>query len=192
MYWILAKELVDEDRDAYLSGSVDFPSLGGEVSFRRGISYKNHKIPLITLTLNEGSRTQNMTDNLSISELYGLVFSSKLRDLVHILSVQNLEYYDLKIVNNKTGETHIDYKITNIIGCVDCVDLEKSELKFFDNGDIKRIRKLVLDKSKIPPDMKIFRLSNRKILTVVHESIKNVMLSAGITGCVFYKPEDYH
>lgn len=191
MYWILAKELADEDGDAYLTGDVDF-ELGGDVSFKRGISLSGLNIPNMTLTLSDDSRSGKMNDNLIITEVYGLVFSARFRELLSRIGVNNIEYYNLNIVNPVTHEEYSDYRIANVVGLVDCVDKEKSDLKYYDNGDIKRIRKLVLDESRIPAELRIFRLSNRKIIAVVHQSIKDAIDDAGITGCVFYRPEEYH
>lgn len=191
MYWILANELVDEDNDAFLRGETDF-ELGGEVSFEEGVSHSSIKIPKITFSVNNKSQFGNMTDRLVITAAYGLVFSTRLEKLLNGKGVDNIEYYDFEIVNPKSGQKYSDYKIANVVGLVDCVDEGKSDLKYFDDGEIKRINKLVLDESKIPQELRIFRLAKRPILTVVHQSIKEVIVEAGITGCVFYKPEEYN
>lgn len=189
MYWIFADELEDEDHDADLSGSTNV-ELGGELSLDNGETI-SQIVPGIVLTLGPDARTGRMTDHLSVMGATGPVFSGRLREQLHNLGVDNVQYFDLEIRNPGDGSVYTDYKLANIVGHVDCVNTEQSELKFFDNGDIKRIRKLVLDEEKIPPELKIFRLSNRRTLTVVHESIRNAFNSAGITGCVFYEPEDY-
>lgn len=189
MYWILSRELVDEDNDADISGNIDF-ELGGDISFRRGESVPI-PIPKILLTMSDNCHIGRLTDHLSITETTGLVFSSKFRELLKILRVENIQYFDFEMLNPEDGSRYTDYKIANIVGHVDCVDKERSDLKYWENGNIKRVRKLVLDESRIPPELKIFRLSSRRILTVVHESIRNAIISAGITGCVFYKPENY-
>ncbi len=191
MYWILANELEDEDKDAFLRGETDF-ELGGGVSFEEGVSHSRSKIPDITLTLSSKSRSGNMTDRLLITAAYGLVFSSRLRELLDGMGVDNIEYYDFEIVNPRNGKKYSDYKIANVVGLVDCVDRGKSDLKYFDDGEIKRINKLVIDESRIPSGMRIFRLANRPILTFVHQSVKEAMESAGITGCVFCSPGEYH
>lgn len=190
MYWIFTNRLVDQDNDADLSGETNI-ELGGQLSFEEGVSNAGIKIPKITLTLDSDSHLGNMTDHLSISETYGLVFSSRLRELFGNIGVENIEYYDFEIVNPKNGKKYSDYKIANVVGLVDCVDTEKSDLKYFDDGDIKRIRKMFLDESKIPPELRVFRLTKMPIVTVVHQSIKDAITEAGITGCVFRRPEEY-
>jgi len=190
MYWILSNEFVDEGSDADLSGDINL-DLGDEISFDNGVPITS-SIPKIILTLDSDSRMGKMTDHLSIDEVCGLVFSAQLCELLHNSMVDNIQYFDFDIVNPKNNNTYTNYKIANVVGLVDCVDKEKSDLTFYDSGTIEFIDKLVLDESKIPPELKIFRLANRATLIVMHKSIKDAILDAGITGCVFYKVEDYH
>ena len=190
MYWILSNELVDEYNDSDLTGEVNL-ELGDEICFDEG-NVIERTLPKITLTLNEDSQIGKMTDHLSITELYGLVFSSRLRELMHNHKIDNIQYFDLEIKNPKTNDIYSDYKIANIVGLIDCVDKNKSDVSYFSNGNIKRIRKLVLNERRIPKSAKIFRLSNDVTLPIVHESVKKAFEVAGISGCLFYKVEDYH
>jgi len=173
MYWILSNEFVDEDNDADLSGDVNL-DLGEEVSFDDGVPVAT-SIAKIILTLNADSQMGVMTDHLSIDEIHGLVFSDRLRELLGSTKVNNVQYFDFDIYDPKSSMVYENYKIANVVGLVDCVDKDKSDLKYFNSGNIKRIRKLALDESKIPPELKIFRLSNRSTLTVVHQSIKDAI-----------------
>ncbi len=188
MYWVLSNEFVDEDNDAELTGDIN---LSDNISFDDGVM-QDPFIPKITITLNNDSRMGNMTDHLSIDEARGLVFSERLRDLLQNIAVDNIQYFDLDIVDPKTEDIYTNYKIANIIGLVDCVNKNESDLKYFNSGNIKRIRKLILDEGKIPSELKVFRLSIRSTLTIVHQSVKDDIINAGITGCVFYKVEKYH
>ncbi len=190
MYWILSNELVDEDNDADLSGEANF-ELGDTISFKRGVTVSDLLISKITLILSNDSYIGRMTDHLSITELYGFVFSEKLRGLLQGLSVDNIQYFDLDIVNKKNGISYTDYKIGNIVGLVDCINKDLSDVEYFNDGGIEFIDKLVLDETKIPSELKKFRLLNRTTLTFVHQSIKDAINESDITGCLFYKPEEY-
>ncbi len=190
MYWILSNELVDEDKDAGLSGKPDI-KLGGKITFDEGVSNLKKKVPDITLTLDGDSRVGRMTDHLSIDELYGLVFSSRLRELLDSLGIKNIEYYNLEIVNPRNGKKFSDYKIANVVGLADCVDEEKSDLEYFQDGDIKFVNRMVFDESKIPGELRIFRLAKMTVLPVIHQSVKDAIENARLTGCLFYHPEDY-
>ncbi len=191
MYWILSNELADDDKDADLSGETNI-ELGGTITFEKGLSNSKLTIPDIVLTLDSDRRIGRMTDHLSISEVYGLTFSSRLRELLERIGVDNIEYCNLEIVDPRTGAKYSDYKIANVIGRVDCVDKEKSDLEYYDSGNIKYINKMIIDESKIPSELRIFRLAGMAVLPLVHQSVKDAITEAGITGCVFYKPEEYH
>ncbi len=189
MYWILSNELVDEDRDADLCGTFS-TDLGDDISFDDG-----EEIPLPIkkgiYTLTE-SLQGNLTDHLSVDEIPGLVFSDRLCQLIHNMMITNLQYFPLSIINTTKGETYESYKIANIVGVVDCVDKAASDLEYFDDGDIEFVNKLVLDEGKVPPELDIFRLSGRTTMVIVSQVVKDAIVGAGMTGCVFYRPEDYH
>lgn len=189
MYWILSNELVDEDRGADLCGAFT-TDVGDDVSFDDG-----EKIPLpITnaiYTLIE-PRKGDLTDHLSIDEIPGLVFSNRLCQLLHNMMATNFQYFPLAIINPMTGETIEGYKIANVVGVVDCVNRETSDLEYFDDGGIEFVNKLVLDEDKIPSELDVFRLSGRTTMVIVSQVVKDAIVGAGLTGCVFYRPEDYH
>ncbi|MCW8932056.1 MAG: hypothetical protein OQL19_17710 [Gammaproteobacteria bacterium] len=189
MYWILSNELVDEDNDADLSGAFN-TNLSNDIYFDEGEEVLS--IFRTEYILEHANNIGNMTDHLSIDEVPGLVFSGKLQKLLSDLNVANIQYIDLEIIDTNSGITYDNYKIANVIGLEDCVDEDSSDLTFFDDGEIKFIKKLVLNEEKISPESKIFRLLRDKSLPLVHHEIKEAIENSGITGCVFYKPEDYH
>jgi len=190
MYWILSNEIADENNDAVLSGKVNL-ELGGEISFENGVAISSIPVSKILFTSNEDSYMGRMTDHLSIGEVYGLVLSAKFRELLHSLMVENIQYIDLDIVDPKTGNIFNDYKVANIVGVVDCINREMSDITCYDDGDIKYVDSLVFDEAKIPEDLKVFRIAGYEVALVIHESVKNAIIKSGITGCVFYKPEEY-
>lgn len=189
MYWIISNELVDEDADADLGG-VFTTDIGNGVRFDDG-----DKIPLpITKGIFRLSEPLQgtLTDHLSADGIPGLVFSDKLCRLLYNMMVANLQYFPLTIINTPNGETYEGYKIANVIGVLDCIDKKASDMEYFDDGDIEFINKLVIDEAKIPPEFDFFRLSGRTTLVLVSQVVKDAIVGAGMTGCIFYKPEDYN
>lgn len=189
MYWILSNELEDEDRDADLSGSFS-TDLDVDIAFDDG---EEITLPITkgTYTLSEPVRG-NLTDHMSIDEVPGLVFSNRLYSLLHNMMIDNLQYFDLDIIDPYSDRQLNGYKIANIIGTVDCINREESDLEYFDDGDVEFINKLVLDEDKVPSELDIFRLSGRTTMVLVSQVVKDAIAGAKMTGCVFYKPEDYH
>ncbi len=190
MYWILSNELEDFDSDADLRGYEPYLKQSG-IKLHNGLSVQKHSFPILKFTMNENARRGRMTDHISITGFPGEIFSTKAFELLKAMSIENIEPLDFEIYDPEQDETYDNYKVVNIVGLVDCVDLDSSDLMLYADGDIRIIEKLVLDESKIPEEMKIFRLEKFKLLIVVHDDIKKAFEAAGITGCVFYRPEDY-
>ena len=111
------------------------------------------------------------------------------------------------------SKTYDNYHIANIVGIIDCIDHETSELEYFvprqeipddipeemkkvlkekqEDKDIDFIRKLVLDESMIPDDIKIFRLKDCPRILVFKEEIVKAIRVEGLTGFVFIPLEKY-
>lgn len=188
MYWILSNELADEDRDADLRGAFTTSS-GRDVSFDDGVSVAA-AVAHASYTLTAPLRGR-LCDHLGAGEIPGPVFSDRLCSLLQDLGITNLEYVPLTLADPFAGTTRTGYRIANVIGVVDCIDRQASELELFDDGDIEFIDRLVLDPARIPSGLDIFRLAGRTTLVIVSRRLKDAIADAGMTGCVFYRPEDY-
>lgn len=120
-----------------------------------------------------------------------MVFSPKLREALIGAGVTNIEYYPVKIKNRETGEIISDYKIANIVGLIACMDKEHSvyvpDPKIPDR--MKNITRLVLDISKIQEGHLLFRLAERRTIVLCHQSVRDMLLSKGITGVRFIEVE---
>lgn len=189
MYCILSNELENETLDANLSGSLNI-DVGGELSFDLGETIKKD-LPELIYTTNKNSIAGRMTDHITLAETTGLVMSNHCLKILNNEHNLNIQSYKFNIVDIKTNKTDNSYSLVNILDLIDCIDTKNSELKYFESGNIKRITKLVIDENLIPSNQKIFRLSKRKNLIFVHESIKDTIKQNGLTGFVFYKSEEY-
>ncbi len=188
MYWVLLNERFDEDNDADLSGDANL-ELGGDISFEEGVSTADPSEYNIEFAINDDSQMGRMTDRLGIAEVYGFVFSPRLRNLLANLVVENTQYIDLVIANPKRSDVLKEYKVANIVRLV---DKEESDPKYYSDGEVGPIRGPILDESRIPKEMEVFRLKDWTILPIVRERIKDAILNAGITGRASYGVEEYH
>lgn len=185
-YWILTNELADEDLDADLCGT--FSTEPGDIDFDDGEAVPLPVEGTCTLT---GRPRGNWTDHLGVGEVPGLVFSGRLCRLLQGMAIPNLQYFPLHIAGAPDGAMEDGYRIANVIGVVDCIDREASDLEYFRDGDIEFINSLVLDEGRIPAGLDIFRLAGRPTLVVVSEALKEAIVGAGMTGFAFRRPEDY-
>ncbi len=179
MYWIFSNELENFDSDADLSGDESYTNHSG-IEFDKGESIQGQHFPTLRFIMDKDTRRGRMTDHISITGFPGEIFSNKAVELLKALNIKNIEPLDFEIYDPEQDKTYGDYKVVNIVGLLDCVDLNNSDLKFYKSGNIKIIEKLVLDKNKIPEEIKIFRLGKFRFLIVVHDDIKKAFEAAGI------------
>jgi hypothetical protein len=126
------------------------------------------------------------------------VFSPRLVSLLTDMQIQNVQYLPIRIINHETREVETTYRIANIVGAIDCLDLKNCEYaRSRGSGNIIRVSKFGIIPEKImalvgmqgPP--LIFRLGEFKRHILVHESVREACQRAGITGLKFTPPETY-
>ncbi len=117
-----------------------------------------------------------------------LLFSPRLINLLMDLGIENIQYFDANVLYAPT-KLSIDYKVANIIGVVEGVDIELSEV-VIDEDIIIDIEQLVFDENKMEGH-KIFRLEESILHIVVHRSVKEAMEKAGITGVTFLTDNEF-
>lgn len=75
----------------------------------------------------------------------------------------------------------------NIINVLDCLDVEKSDLKFFSDGKrIMRIKRYVFQEKILDMNTTIFKLENKKRGEIfVNEQTKLLIENASLEGVIF-------
>jgi len=187
MYWIWANERSDE----YELRIDGVPPVIEEKdwSFDLG-QYVVDSVPVIDVpyTMQPDER---LTDNLIAPGCRGLLFNKKVKKIFNDAGVDNIQYFEARLVNTDSGEINDDYVIANIVGKIDCLDYEKSELELDQDGSIEYIDSLSIKNEDSVDYGNIFRLSAFHPVVVVSPLIKEEMENNKITGIRFYRPEDF-
>lgn len=188
VYWILTSER-SEDNQFSLDGTPPLILANGW-SFENGASI-TAIIPTIEMVYNIAPN-EVMTDNLVAPGFQGLLIKKELKETFENLKLDNIQYFQTKLINEKTRDIIEDYYIANVVGAFECVDYDKSDLTFWDDGDIEFVESFVFKDigDKHPPE--IFRLSSFLPLIIITDRIKDALDKKGFTGFKFYKPEDYY
>lgn len=187
MYWIW-KSLRADDDEARIEGRPDAIGQLG-VRFDEGARIQV-AVPPIRIVRDEDSQGR-LTDNQLAPGTTGLLFSSRLRQLLASNGVQNIDYYPVEIENSLDATRSDDYQLANLIGRVGCVDFDKSELQMHPRtGSVEFIDSLALDETKIG-QLRMFRTAEHAQVIVVHEDVRNACVAASVTGVVFFRPEDF-
>jgi hypothetical protein len=125
------------------------------------------------------------------SDVPNCVMSERMADAIKSARVDNIDFYPVVLTHKKSGKTY-RYFAYNIIGLLSAVDMEASDLTFYDKRVFGHasIHNLVLDENKIN-DLLIFRLKEQSSTVIVHERVKQALEKAGIDRVNFIKPENY-
>ncbi|MCX4030312.1 hypothetical protein [Spartinivicinus marinus] len=187
MYWIMATEPQDDDEIIIYSTPPYIEAY--DLSFEEGEKITS-TYPEISLSYAK-EPGDIFTDSLAAFGCNGLVLNNKVIQELHSLKINNIQYFDLRLIETTTKEENSGYKIANIVGAFNCLDIDKCVFETTSSGRIMFIEKMVfkeLDESKLP---EIFRLAEYLPLIVTSDRIKQAFEAKGFTGLVFCKPEEF-
>jgi hypothetical protein len=193
-YYAIDSRMTDEKKDLILEGVLynKEKEKVNQTIFYDGNEKTEMHAPYLYIIDQKSSNTKNrrLLDKICMDDI---VVSPKIQNLFSELKIPNFKFYDLVI---KGIELEIsDYKILKILGNkIDCVDLEKSDLKLSSSGNINPffVNKLVVDETKIPEGTKLFVLGRTSEIVVVHEDVKNAIESKNLTGFLFFALEHFY
>ncbi len=180
MYYYLEASPGQNNENFILSGTI-YNKDGETVKniFDPGISLEeSHRGEKFTIVVDE----KQSFEGKWVDMIYGFVkdagtifiASPKTCKLFEQIGLNNLEYFDLSIVTKK-GKND-DYKIINVVGKIDCIDDDESEIEYYRNGNVEYVEKLVFDEDKTPKDLKIFLLGKHNTAEIfIHESVKEAI-----------------
>ncbi|NTX02355.1 imm11 family protein [Myxococcus sp. CA040A] len=109
------------------------------------------------------------------------VWSDRLIEVLRAAGVDNLDVYDAVIHDPRTGLTTSAFKAVNVLGSVDCADMEQSEYDPRAERGAREFIKLVIDPTKTM-GLKMFRLHERPTLLLIHEDVKQGIEAARLKG----------
>lgn len=113
-----------------------------------------------------------------------LVVSSPLRALLEQwCKEQEVEYLPVHIYNHR-GRLHADdYSIINPLGTIDCIDLERSDVKMAE-GEVVRVNRIVLSPAKLERHPHLFRVREAPHFYVISEALAEALKAGGFTNVV--------
>lgn len=119
------------------------------------------------------------------------LYSDELKDALESQGVDNVLYYPVRLMDQKTEKTEGGYWLVNIIGLYDCVDMEKSKVKHWPSGVSFHFESIVIDENKTN-GAKIFRLKDKPTAVIINEELKKFFDETDVLiGVELIKTEDY-
>jgi len=191
-YWIF--KVSAPEGGAYLSR---VPSKGPK-SFR----YDKGERLLSEFPKNDAAGMYFDPDYLDDTELFDfvdninnlIIANKKVCDVLVALALPNIEFLPIWLYDHQDHVTSKEYAIVNVLGSVDCIDMEESTIRMDSliKDQVDRIKNLVLDYDKIPEDASIFRATTKLDEIFVRDDVKNAMESAGLEGWLFIEADGWN
>jgi hypothetical protein len=129
---------------------------------------------------------------LEMYQLEMLIMTEGLVQVLRDAGVDNLQVFDAIIRDPAAAKTFTHYKVVNVVGVVSCADLSAST--YSRSAGPPKIDvdfdRLVIDESRAGGQL-LFRLAECLSAIVVHEKVRDALVTAQITGLTFQRPEEF-
>ena len=102
------------------------------------------------------------------------LFSKELVQALQSAGVNNLQTFPVSIVEREGLDIDQEYLAVNIVGCIKCVDMNKSEHTDIAGQQVFAFRQLVIDETKTQGQL-MFRLAESLTSIIVHEKVKTYL-----------------
>lgn len=118
------------------------------------------------------------------------IFSNELLAAMREVGVDNLDTYDVVLVDLGNGERYTTHKAVNIIGAISAADMANSDAIVHTGGPVIDVDfdRLSVDERKARGAL-IFRLAESTNAILVHEKLRDHLLARGFGHLAFYEPE---
>ena len=122
------------------------------------------------------------------------LFSERLLKGLRAAGVDNLEDYRAQLYDPDTDTTLGAYRAVNVIGKVQCVDMEHSEFEPTSAAPMLELTRLAIDDAKAG-DALLFRLAENPLFIIVGQRIKDAFQNVEMSGLAiasFDEPRAYY
>lgn len=128
-------------------------------------------------------RDRVLPDNVANS-LQVLLVSARLREELERSRVGAVEYLPVTIVDHEGRVASSTHVIVHPVGLVDAIDLEASSYQphRFVKGRIGKVRRLVIDPTRVPADRQLFKLKGYGTPVIVKRSLAESLEAGGFSG----------
>ena len=176
-------------QDDEIEGSASIDELPDDMDALEWMQGKRMPTPkseiILNLSLESGDYRGHMITGLST------LFHQQLKEELDDFGVDNIMYFPVRLLDQNTNTTEGSYFLTNIIGLLDCVDKDKSDLKMCETGLGYDFLSMVIDEKKTN-GAKIFRLKDDPTKIIINQELYDHFISTDmLVGVELIKTEDY-
>lgn len=141
-------------------------------------------------------REEYPTDRLLPDSFFGLawvVVSARARALLEERGGPRVEYLPVGVEDHEGRLAADDCAVVNPLAVVDAIDVEASGVTWnpIRKTLISACRRLVVDPSRVPPELGLFRLTHLEHTVVVRTELARRLSDAGLVGLAWVDPADF-
>jgi hypothetical protein len=161
---------------------IDYPSRG----VRMGESYPAAGVRFQMTPMVPGLRVTDIVQNT----LGYLMVTARMKALLEAHAKAEFEFLPFTLLNHKARVASRDCYIANVLGTVDCVDVEKTQGRrsAMLPDTYARITRLVLDPERIDPERNLFRIASQPQTLILRDDLRAVLEKEGMTGAQYLEP----
>lgn len=115
-----------------------------------------------------------------------LILSAQVKAAIEQFGVPDVEYLPVAIYNHKRRLASSDYFIVNPLGALDCLNLEKSDIKY-SGTDIVHVEEMVLDARKVAHAPGLFRVKEDRYTYIFSEPLLAKLIPLKPTNLYFHE-----
>lgn len=150
--------------------------------------YNLSKLEFICETLPSGE----MTD-YAVSDMGCSVVSERFKELLDKAGIDNIQYFEAAVVEKEGKPAKPGYYAANIVGLVDCIDIDASELDSEPDKTGEKIIIWSIDRLVLKDDFGkgelIFRTANYTGVILVDDALKEKISGSPLKGIKLILPE---
>jgi hypothetical protein len=121
------------------------------------------------------------------------ICSPRLVEFLKKREVTNVEYLPITILDHKGKVASNEYSIVHPVGLQDVLDLEASKPRYnaIVPTDVDKVERIVMDTSRIPPGVSIFRLAHVMMPVFIDKELAAAVTHNGFAGSYFSPLDRY-
>jgi hypothetical protein len=134
-----------------------------------------------------------LVDNLVNTDMSAVV-SLRLKQFLEQRGLKKVEYLPVMIMDHRGRLASRDYFIVHPIDPVDCLDYEKSGVRYseIDPETIQEVKHLVIDESRLDPEREFFRPKGFYQVTFATRALAKAVDEQGFVGIRWVELAKYH
>ena len=118
------------------------------------------------------------------------LFSNKVKNCLDSCGIKNIDYFPVKLFDQKTDSVNTDYWLVNVLGRISCLDIENSVTEVDVYGDGVDFESFSIKESRTM-GAELFRLHEDGTLIILNERVYSALSSANLKGVILENTKNF-